>query len=212
MEANWVDVSLMVLLVAMVIVGSKKGLIRELMAFFIFVAAIIVSIKYIDQVAIKVHEELGGSTLISALFSFLILLTVAYAGFRLLGFVFYKIAHLQALGRKDKVGGALVGVLRGWVALSLLSFLTFLMPLPEAYFTEFKTSTLGPTIARTLPLLYESTSPILSKDTDFLTKVENMLLYRVDQTGMDEGEREELREGRRDAYRTIYLIDSVMTR
>ena len=36
---NWVDAVLVVLLLASVIVGSKKGLIRELMAFAVFFAA-----------------------------------------------------------------------------------------------------------------------------------------------------------------------------
>ncbi len=212
MTVNWVDITLLIMLVAMVIVGSKKGLIRELMAFFIFVAAIIVAIKYIDQVAIKVHEQLGGSTLISALLSFLLLLAVAYTAFRLLGYLFYKIAHLHALGKRDKLGGAFVGALRGWVALSLLLFLTFLTPLPDGYYREFKTSVLGPTILRTLPFLYDSTSPIHPNDDTFLAKVENMLLYRVDQSDMDDEERADVRDGRRDAYRTIYLIDSVLSR
>lgn len=212
MAVNWVDIGLLILLVAMIVVGSKKGLIRELMAFFIFVAAVIVSIKYIDQVAIKVHEALGGSTLVSAFLSFVIVMTIAYASFKLLGILFYRVAHLQQLGRKDKFGGAMVGALRGWVALSLLLFLTFLMPLPERYYTEFKSSTLGPTIARTLPLLYDKTSPIHPSDTSFLNKVENMLLYQVDQSDMDVAEREVMRKGRRNAYRTIYLIDSVMSR
>lgn len=212
MAVNWVDIGLLILLVAMIVVGSKKGLIRELMAFFIFVAALIVSINYIDQVAIKVHQALGGSTLVSAFLSFMIVMAVAYAGFKILGIVFYRVAHLQQLGRKDKFGGALVGALRGWVALSLLLFLTFLMPLPERYYTEFKASTLGPTIARTLPLLYDETSPIHPSDPSFLNKVENMLLYQVDQSEMDVTEREVLRRGRRNAYRTIYLIDSVFSR
>ena len=38
---NWIDGILLVLLLASVIVGSKKGLIRELMAFLVFFVAII---------------------------------------------------------------------------------------------------------------------------------------------------------------------------
>lgn len=128
MEVNWVDMSLLVMLVAMTVVGSRKGLIRELMAFFVFVAAVIVTIKYIDLVAIRVHEQLGGSTLTSALISFLLVMAGAYAAFKLIGILFYRIAHLNTLGKKDKVGGALVGALRGWVALSLVLFLSFLSP------------------------------------------------------------------------------------
>lgn len=209
MDVNWVDMVLLILLVAMIVVGSKKGLIRELMAFFIFIASIIVSIKYIDQVAIKVHEALGGSTLISAFLSFVIVMTIAYASFKLMGMIFYRFAHLQQLGQKDKFGGAMVGALRGWVALSLLLFLSFLMPLPESYYTEFKSSMLGPTIARTLPLIYNKTAPIHPSDPSFIAKIESILLYQADQSNMDAAEREAYRKGRRNAYRTIYLIDSL---
>lgn len=209
---NWVDVGLLALLIAMIVVGSKKGLVRELMAFFTFVAALIFSIRYIDQIAIKVHEKLNGSTMASAFISFILLMAVAYALFKLLGLVFYRIANLQGMGRRDRLGGALVGALRGWVALSLLVFLTFLIPMPDKYFQEFRESALGPTLARTLPALYEVTSVVHPNDTSFMAKVEGMLLYRVDKSGMSPSMREEMDENRRKAYRTIYRLDSVLTR
>ncbi len=209
MELNWVDISLLVLLVSMIVVGSRKGLVRELMAFFIFAAALIVSIRYIDEVAVKVQEEIGLPSLASALLSFLIVMGAAYAVFKLLGIIFYRVAHLQTLGQKDRVGGALVGALRGWLALSLLIFLTFLAPLPESYYREFKTSALGPTIARTLPLLYDTATPLHASDEDFSDKVENMLLMRVDKSKLSEDEITTLRKGRRDVYRKIYKMDSV---
>ena len=77
---NWVDGVLIVLLLASVIVGSKKGLIRELMAFIIFFTAVIVSVNYIDVFAVWVYAKLGGSPLISAFLSFLLLLEKAVRG------------------------------------------------------------------------------------------------------------------------------------
>ncbi len=70
---NWVDIVLLILLLASVIVGSKKGLIRELMAFIIFFTAIIFSVNYIDLFAVWVYEKIGGSPLISAFLSFVML-------------------------------------------------------------------------------------------------------------------------------------------
>ncbi len=209
MDLNWVDMGLLALLVSMIVVGSRKGLVRELMAFFIFAAALIVSIRYIDQVAVKVQEEIGMTGLSSALLSFLIVMGASYAVFKLLGVVFYRVAHLQELGPKDRFGGALVGALRGWLALSLLIFLTFLAPLPDGYYREFKSSGLGQTIARTLPLLYNTTSPIHSSSDDFSDKVENMLLMRVDKSKLSEDALAELRKSRREVYRKIYKMDSV---
>ena len=42
---NWIDGILVALLLATVVIGSKKGLIRELMAFVLFFAAVILSIR-----------------------------------------------------------------------------------------------------------------------------------------------------------------------
>ncbi|MCK4607807.1 MAG: CvpA family protein, partial [candidate division Zixibacteria bacterium] len=95
---NWIDAVLLVLLLASVIVGSKKGLIRELMAFIIFFAAIIVSVNYIDGFAVWVYDQVGGSPLISAFLSFALLLAGSYAAFKLLGILFYKIANLKQSG------------------------------------------------------------------------------------------------------------------
>ncbi|HHI02160.1 MAG TPA: hypothetical protein ENL22_01395, partial [candidate division Zixibacteria bacterium] len=64
---NWVDIVLLILLVAALIVGSKKGLIRELMALLVLTTAVILSINYIDLIAVKVYEQLGGSPLVTAI-------------------------------------------------------------------------------------------------------------------------------------------------
>ena len=97
---NWIDIILLVLLVAAVIVGSKKGLIRELMALAVLAATVIVSINYIDSIAIVVFEQLGGSPLVTGILSFIILLAIIYAVFKLLAIFFYKVANLHKLGKK----------------------------------------------------------------------------------------------------------------
>ncbi|HDL03379.1 MAG TPA: CvpA family protein, partial [candidate division Zixibacteria bacterium] len=148
---NWVDIVLLVLLVAAVIIGSKKGLIRELMALAILAATVIVSINYIDIIATKIYEQLGGSPLITAILSFIVLLAFIYAVFKIMGIIFFKIANLQSLGRKDQLGGALVGAVRGWLIISFIVFLVFLMPMPDKFYVEFDNSFLGSSFAKTLP-------------------------------------------------------------
>ena len=97
---NWIDIVLLILLVAAIIVGSKKGLIRELMALAVLTATVIVSVNYIDIIAVKIYETLGGSPLVTAIISFVVLLAVIYAVFKLLGILFYKVANLQKLRRE----------------------------------------------------------------------------------------------------------------
>jgi membrane protein required for colicin V production len=173
---NWIDAVLMVLLLAMVIVGAKKGMIRELMALGIFVIAIIVAINYVDQFAVWVHENIGGSPLVSAFLSFIILLAAGYVAFKLIGILFYKIADIKASGKRDQMGGALVGFLRGWILIGFVTFIAFLLPLPTSFYTSFEQSFLGPAVAKTIPLMYEGTSLIHPNNPNFFDKIEKTLL------------------------------------
>lgn len=201
---NWVDGVLAVLLLASVIVGSKKGLIRELMAFVVFFGAIIVSVNYVDNFAVWVYAKVGGSPLTSAFLSFAVLLALSYAVFKILGLVFYKIADLKNSGRRDQMGGALIGFLRGWTAVGFLTFLTFLLPMPDRFYADFEASFFGPTIAKTVPLMFESTSILHPNSPNFIQKIENTLLGtpggRSGSGNLDADDRAEV-------YRVMYQID-----
>ncbi len=173
---NWVDAVLVVLLLASVIVGSKKGLIRELMAFAVFFSAIIVSVNYIDDLVVYIYDQLGGSPLISAFLAFAVLLTASYASFKLLGLLFYRIADIKAAKKRDQMGGALVGFLRGWAGVGFLTMLAFLLPMPDQFYVDFEASFFGPTVAKTVPLMYEATSPLHPNNPSFMDQMENTLI------------------------------------
>lgn len=212
MSVNWIDIGLLVLLGSMIYVGSKKGLVRELMAFFFFVTGIVLAIRYIDAFALWVGDHMKTDTLMSATLAFVFLMAIAYGLFKALGLVFYKIGSLNNLGQKDKIAGAVVGAVRGWLAMSLALFLGFLAPVPERFHTEMRSSLLGAAVVRTLPLIYETTSPMHPADTNFMAKMEETLLRPVDGDNIDDEKRADLTESRQDAYRTIFRLDSVMTK
>jgi len=173
---NWIDAVLLVLLLVSVIIGSKKGLIRELMAFVVFFVAIIISVNYIDNFAVWVYNQLGGSPLVSAFLAFIILLAISYAAFKLLGLLFYKVADVKRSGKRDQMGGALIGFLRGWVAIGFLAFLVFLLPLPNQFYSAFESSFFGPAVAKTVPLMFEGTAVVHPQSPDFMAKIEGALL------------------------------------
>ncbi len=204
---NYIDIVLLILLLSSVIVGSKKGLIRELMAFVIFFTAIIFSINYIDQFAVWVYEKIGGSPLISAFLSFVILLALSYAAFKLLGLLFYKIANLKTSGRRDQMGGALIGFLRGWVAVGFLTFVAFLLPLPDAFYASFEQSLFGPAIAKTIPILYEGTAKIHPESPNFMRQIEKTLLDTPGKTSAGKM----LDKDRIEVHRVLYQIERFFT-
>ena len=200
---NWVDGALIALLLTSVIIGSKKGLVRESSAFVIFFAALLTSISYIDKFAIWMYDHVGGSPLISAFLSFIILLTVSYAVFKLLGILFYKVASIKNQGKPDQVGGALVGFLRGWVAIGFLTFLVFLLPMPDKFYDYFGASLFGPVVAKTVPLVFESTSIVHPETPSFMKKIENTLLM-TPSSGSNKGE---VSEERAEVYRVMFQLD-----
>lgn len=200
---NWVDGVLIALLLASVIVGSKKGLIRELMAFAVFFGALIVSVSQLDRLSVLIFDKLGGSPLIAAFLSFFILLAGSYAAFKLLGILFYKVADIKGVGKSDQIGGAFVGFLRGWIAIGFVTMLAFLLPMPDRFYIDFESSLFGPTVAKTIPLLYNQTSAIHPRSPDFIEQIESALLVG----SASSSGRDILSEDRAEVYRVMYQID-----
>jgi membrane protein required for colicin V production len=203
---NWIDIVLLVLLVAAVIIGSRKGLIREIIALVILAATVIVSINYIDIIAEKIYDQIGGSPLVTAIISFVVLLAIVYAVFKLLGMMFYRVAHLQKLGKKDQLGGALVGAVRGWIIISFLIFLVFLAPMPDKFYIDFGESFLGSAFAKTLPMLYDGSAALHPHNPDFMNKVEKTLLQQPN-VDMPPEERMQLSQSREQVYKVMFQMD-----
>lgn len=202
---NWIDGILVAILLALVIIGSKKGLIRELTATVLFFAALIITIRNIDGFAVWVYEKIGGSTLVSAFLSFLLLLAGAYVAFKLLGMLFYKIASIKESKKRDQMGGALIGLVRGWVTVSFLVLLIFTLPMPDWFYTSFEKSFFGPTIAKTIPILYDNAKIMHNGSESFMEKMESTLLPSPMSTGAD------LDDQRTQAHRVIYQMDRFFT-
>ncbi len=71
--------------------------------------------------------------------------------------------------------------------------------MPDAFYTAFESSFFGPAIAKTIPVLYDSTSPVHPRKPAFMKQVENTLLL--------EGSSGDLSEDREAVHRAIYNID-----
>lgn len=175
---NVVDYALLGLLVAMIIVGSKKGMIRELTAVFTLLPAVIVSINFMDTFSVFVYEKIGGSPMVVTFLSFILLLGLAYAAFKILGMALARVIKLQRKGKKDQMGGAFIGFVRGWVVISFVFFLLFLLPMPSGFYLAVQDSLFGPTLIKTIPFLYESSSPLHPRNPSFYNKVESALLLK----------------------------------
>lgn len=188
---NIVDYILLALLLVMVIIGSKKGLIRELAALLTLLPAVIISINLMDYTSVLLYDRIGGSPLVVVFLSFVLLLGLTYVVFKLMAMGIARIAHIQKKGRTDQMGGAFIGFIRGWIVMSFLFFLLFLLPMPATFYVKVGDSLFGPTLIKTTPLLYESTAMFHPKNPSFYNKVESALRLKAAQSkvsGEDEQE------------------------
>lgn len=203
---NWIDFILIALLLTTVIVGAKKGLVRELSAFLIFFAAIILTVNYVDVFAVWMYNRIGGSPLTAAFISFVVLAAMSYGVFKLCAWLFYKVASVKSQGKPDQVGGAIVGLVRGWIMVAFLTLVTFLLPLPESFYIAFDGSLLGKAIAKTVPLMYEGTKVMHPSNPTFMGQVESTLLGATT-TAANKSSKGTVDDRREQVYRIMYQID-----
>lgn len=203
---NWIDFVLIALLLTTIIVGAKKGLVRELSAFIIFFAAIILTVNNVDVFAVWINGRVGGSPLVSAFVAFALLAGISYGLFKLLAYLFYKVATIKSQGKPDQVGGAIVGLFRGWVMVGFLTMVVFLLPMPESFYTSFDGSLLGRAIAKTIPMMYEGTKVMHPKNPTFMGKVESTLLGANQDPSRKPG-KSGPDDRRQQVYRVMYQID-----
>jgi membrane protein required for colicin V production len=203
---NWIDFVLIALLLTTVIVGAKKGLVREISAFLIFFTAIVLTVNYVDGLTVWIYGKIGGSPLISAFIAFVLLAAMSYGVFKLAAYFFYKIASIKAQGKQDQIGGAIVGFIRGWVMVGFLTFVVFLLPMPDSFYIAFDGSLLGKVIAKTVPLMYESTKIMHPKNPSFMNKVETTLLGNPD-SDKGKSNKGQVDNQREQVYRVMYQID-----
>lgn len=202
---NWIDFVLIALLLTTVIVGAKKGLVRELSAFIVFFAAIILTVNYVDVFAVWVYNRIGGSPLVSAFISFVLLAAICYGVFKLAAWLFYKVASIKSQGKPDQIGGAIIGLIRGWIMVGFLVLVTFLLPLPESFYIAFDGSALGKVIAKTVPMMYEGTKVMHPSNPTFMGQVESTLLGA--QNAPSKTTKGSVDDRREQVYRIMYQID-----
>lgn len=185
---NWFDITLIALLLVTTTIGSRKGFIRETMGFFALALGVIVTVNNIDFLALEIAKQIDASPMVIAVISFIVLLALLYGVFRLAGYAFYKVGELQQLGKRDKVGGAIMGAVRGWVLIGFVLFLVTLLPMPGAVYSAIDSSVLTKPMMKTMPLLFEGTAPLHPASGSFVEKIEDSIGQTEDVLAMSHKE------------------------
>lgn len=173
-------IALLVVL-AFIAIGTKKGFLRELMALLGLVAALVISTGKLDFVAEEIAAALDASPLTVAVISYIIVLGLIYALFKLLAKIIEKAISVQSLGERDKWGGAIVGAIRGWLVAGVLLFMTIILPLPRSYYEMMDKSMLATSAAKSIQVIYDTSKPLHRTWPTFVEKVEATLTTMPEQ-------------------------------
>jgi membrane protein required for colicin V production len=168
---NWVDYLLLALLAVAMIFGTRRGVIRESMGLIAFVIGVVFATHYIDWLAHFLTQRMALSPVLVSFVGFLVLVVFVFLVFRLLALIFYRVASVGTLGKVDHLGGALAGLLRGWLMLGFLLFLILYLPLPRTTMAAIDESFLAPGMRSAVPFIYEATGIFHPSNDRFITKV-----------------------------------------
>jgi len=107
--------------------GFRKGLIIEVINIFAFMLAILGGIKLMDAGIRLLEPHLSGIGKLLPLLSFILIFVIIVLVVSAIGFLLKKFIHLTPLGIFDHLAGAIVGILKWGLTLSIiLWFLSFI--------------------------------------------------------------------------------------
>jgi len=134
--------------------GIRRGLVRQLFEIAGLIAAFI-GAYYVGH---ALADRFEGSTRISYpiilfFFSAVVFLVVVFA-FHLIGIMFQKIVSVTILNPVDRIGGAVLGAVKGVLFVSLICVLLFSIPASEGFRQKLAANRVATAIHPLLPRVY----------------------------------------------------------
>ncbi len=173
---NWVDLFVIIVLLAAIANGVRRGLFREIVTLIAIVVGLVVAVRYSDWIAGIISSSIKiDSKHYLFVISFVGMFIIALAVAKLIGIALYKMASPASLKNTDKVGGALVGALKGIAILGFMFTLLLFIPVFSNLNANVEDSVLAPPIRKVVPKLYDYTSIFHPDNPTFLAKVKKVM-------------------------------------
>jgi membrane protein required for colicin V production len=172
---NWLDIIIAAGLIAGIVLGFRKGFIREAMGLLGLIVGIIIAVNYVDWLSAKFLTHMRVSPHIVSFFSFILLFASVFLGFKILGFLFYRVGQLTPLGKLDRVGGGIFGFVQAWILTGFVLLLLMFFPLPQKILTATDNSFFAPIMRGTIPMIYEESTLIHPQRGSFISQISKAL-------------------------------------
>jgi len=122
MDANFIDITIVVIILITALIGFMRGLAWMVVFIGTWIAAIFLAFKFKDQLAAVLPIKLGSEVAQMGLAALIILLGVLIAG-AIINALLHKLVNATGLGVFDRILGTGLGILLGALAITLLTLL-----------------------------------------------------------------------------------------
>ena len=155
MAINWIDVSIMIIILLNMIIGIRRGIIRGIINLIGVITAIFLAIFWFKEVGeyISSHSQISGE--IANILGFAIIFLGVYLIARIIEIFFKKILSLLFVSWIDGLGGAVFGLIKGSLIVGILLVIITFIPLPVFLKEQLENSFLANRFAVMTTIVYD---------------------------------------------------------
>lgn len=130
MDFNYIDIAIVVIILITALIGFMRGFVWMAIFLATWSAAILLAIKFKDQLATALPIKLGSEVAQTGLAALLIFVGVLIAG-AIINYLFGRAVSAIGLGTFDRILGTGLGIALGTLAISLIVMLLSLTEFPN---------------------------------------------------------------------------------
>lgn len=150
---HYLDIVIVIIIVASAVEGGIQGFVYEVFSLLGLAAGLVLAIRYCHEWSAYLHF-IGIADWLLSIITFLIIVIVVSAIFRMLGRWLRKLLSKVFMGWLDHFAGVLFGIVRGGVMVLLIVLLLLLSPLSQVIRREApRTQFLKPAVELVKPFL-----------------------------------------------------------
>ncbi|MCK5709687.1 MAG: CvpA family protein [Deltaproteobacteria bacterium] len=119
---NWIDLTVYIIIIFFVLIGTTRGLVRQVFSISALVGGIIIGLIFYDVfAAMFIKDSLVKNESIANVSAFLIVSFLSYLLIQILGWLTIKLMGTLHLSWINRLGGAILGIIIGSIAALLFT-------------------------------------------------------------------------------------------
>ncbi len=158
---NWIDITIVVILIIALVQGIRTGLIRSVFNVAGVAAGIFLAMMYYAPLGSFVLDYISLPQIAVDVFCFIIIFSVTAVLVNLAGTIFNTVTGFSLIRIADKVGGSTIGLAIGITIIGIALILLTSFPVYAEFPDQVEQSYMAPTIINMTTVIYDELSNVL---------------------------------------------------